>query len=74
MKIGDLVRYKESLYQDREPFYNYKWSCWTAIVVEVLVPEWEKSDIDYIKVVWNQDPSEGGLIRANLMEIISESR
>jgi hypothetical protein len=72
VKIGDLVRYKESLYKDKEPLY--KWSCWTAIVVEVLVPEWEKSDIDYIKVVWNQDPSEGGLIRANLMEIISESR
>ena len=67
MKIGDLVRYK-----DKVP--SYKWSCWTAIIVEVFIPEWEKSDIDYIRVIWNQDPSESGIIRANLMEVVSENR
>ena len=67
MKIGDLVRYKNKV-------HSYKWSCWTAVVVEVFVPEWETIDIDYVKVVWNQDPSESGIIRANLMEVVSESR
>jgi hypothetical protein len=67
VKVGDLVRYK-----DKEP--SYKWSYWTGIVVEVFVPEWETIDIDYIKVIWNQDPSESGLIRANLMEVVNESR
>ena len=67
MKIGDLVRYKNKV-------SSYKWSCWTGIVVEVFIPGWETIDIDYIKVVWNQDPSESGIIRANLMEVVSESR
>lgn len=67
MKIGDLVRYKDKV-------SSYKWSCWTGIVVEVFIPGWETIDIDYIKVIWNQDPSESGIIRSNLMEVISESR
>ena len=67
MKIGDLVRYKDKV-------SSYKWSCWTGIVVEVFIPGWETIDIDYIKVIWNQDPSESGIIRANLMEVVSESR
>ena len=67
MKVGDLVRYK-----DEVP--SYKWSCWTGIVVEVFAPQWKNNEVDYIKVVWNQDPSESGIISVKLMEIVNESR
>jgi hypothetical protein len=64
MKVGDMVRYKikES-------------SFWAGIVVEVFVPDWEvNKSIDYVKIIWNQDPTCHGLIRASLMEVVSESR
>ena len=63
MKVGDLVRYK-----------NKEASFWTGVVADVFTPEWERNDIPYVKVVWIQDPSCHGVIRANLMEVISESR
>jgi len=64
VKVGDLARYKH-----RES------SFWTGIVVEVYVPEWEENkSINYVKIIWNQDPSCHGLIRADLMEVISEGR
>ena len=63
MKVGDLVRYK-----------NKEASFWTGVVADVFIPEWERNDTPYVKVVWIQDSSCDGVIRANLMEVVSESR
>jgi len=64
MKVGDLARYK-----------NHESSFWAGIVVEVFVPDWEvNKNIDYVKIIWNQDPSCYGLNRANLMEVVREGR
>ena len=63
MKVGDLVRYK-----------NKEASFWTGVVVDVFIPDWERNDTPYAEIIWVQDPNCHGVIRANLMEVVSESR
>ena len=68
MEVGDLVRYTR-----KDP--SYKWSYWTAVVVEKVIkkPPYG-SPTEYVRVIWQQDTGSTGLIRASLMEVVNEDR
>ena len=67
MKVGDLVRYKNKV-------PSYKWSCWTAVVVEKVIKDSPLGpSAEYVRVIWQQDTDSTGLIRANLMEVANAS-
>ena len=72
MEVGDLVRYTR-----KDP--SYKWSYWTAVVVEKIIKKPLPanpigSPTEYVRVVWQQDTTNTGLIRASLMEVVNENR
>ena len=68
MEVGDLVRYTR-----KDP--SYKWSYWTAVVVEKVIKEPPYgSPTEYVRVIWQQDTTNTGLIRASLMEVVNEDR
>jgi len=67
VKVGDLVRYKNKV-------PSYKWSCWTAVVVEKVIRASPLGPAtEYVRVIWQQDTDSTGLIRANLMEVANAS-
>ena len=68
MKVGDLVRYI-----NEDP--SYRWSRWIATVVEKVIKDSPYGvSTEYVRVIWQQDTDSTGLIRANLMEVVSENR
>lgn len=68
MKVGDLVRYI-----NEDP--SYRWSLWIATVVEKVIKDSPYGvSTEYVRVIWQQDTDVTGLIRANLMEVVNESR